>query len=140
VLQRRKARTLALQILYEIDLTDHPVGDVMARQLEVEKVREDNVEFVGLLVRGVLEHTPKLDVLIHQHAPEWPIDQMSVVDRNILRIALFELMEVGKTPLKVAINEAVELAKTYGSDSAPRFVNGVLGSIASAHEDLLAPR
>lgn len=138
--QRRKARTLALQILYEVDLTHHPVGEVITRHLEDEKLKSDSTAYLQLLVTGVLDDTESLDSLIHEHAPEWPVDQISVVDRNILRIAIFELTEVGKTPLKVAINEAVELAKTYGSDSAPRFVNGVLGSIASQHVDRLASR
>ncbi len=71
-----------------------------------------------------------MDVLIARYAPEWPLDQMAVIDRNILRIAIFEFYIGGETPVKVAINEAVELAKTYGSDSAPRFINGVLGTLA----------
>ncbi|MCA9872282.1 MAG: transcription antitermination factor NusB, partial [Anaerolineales bacterium] len=72
----------------------------------------------------------EMDMLISRYAPEWPLDQMAVIDRNILRIAIFEFLIDGETPVKVAINEAVELAKTYGSDSAPRFVNGVLGTLA----------
>jgi N utilization substance protein B len=96
------------------------------------------VQFLHTIVLGVLAQHESLDALIHQHAPEWPVDQISVVDRNILRIAIFEMTAVPDTPLKVAINEAVELAKIYGSASAARFVNGVLGAVATYHTDLLA--
>jgi N utilization substance protein B len=88
-------------------------------------------------VLGVVSQHESLDMLIHQHAPEWPVDQLSIVDRNILRIAIFEMTAVPETPLKVAINEAVELAKTYGTANTARFINGVLGAVASNHADLL---
>jgi N utilization substance protein B len=88
------------------------------------------IEFATHLVLGVVEHLGHMDMLIARYAPEWPLDQMAVIDRNILRIAIFEFLISEQTPVKVAINEAVELAKTYGSDSAPRFVNGVLGTLA----------
>jgi N utilization substance protein B len=79
-----------------------------------------------------------MDVLIARYAPEWPLEQMAVIDRNILRIAIFEFIASEETPVKVAINEAVELAKTYGSDSAPRFINGVLGTLAEQIDALRA--
>jgi N utilization substance protein B len=79
-----------------------------------------------------------LDDFIADHAPEWPLDQVATIDRNILRIALWEIVVYGKTPVKVAINEAVELAKVYGSDSTPRFVNGVLGSLANKQQEIQA--
>jgi N utilization substance protein B len=85
-------------------------------------------------VSGVLEHQTVLDTFIHRHAPEWPLEQMAYIDRNILRVALFEFAVDGQTPVKVAINEAVELAKAFGSDSAPRFVNGVLGTLVERKE------
>jgi len=93
-------------------------------------LEENQYEFAMALVRGVRENSQKLDELITAHAPEWPLDQVAVVDRNILRMALWELAIYKKTPLKVGINEAVELAKSFGTDSSPRFVNGVLGSLA----------
>jgi N utilization substance protein B len=77
-----------------------------------------------------------LDQFIAEHAPEWPLEQVAIVDRNILRIALWEFAVYGKTPIKVVINEAVELAKVYGSDSTPRFVNGVLGSLANRQNEI----
>jgi len=89
--------------------------------------------FLLRIVQGVLKHRDELDELIATYAPEWPIDQMAIIDRNILRIALFEFLIGGGTPPKVAINEAVELAKRFGSDSSRRFVNGVLGTLLSQH-------
>ena len=83
------------------------------------------------LVNGVLSHAAQMDEVIQRHAAEWPLDQMAVIDRNILRIAIYEFIISQQTPVRVAINEAVELAKLYGADSAPRFVNGVLGALAS---------
>lgn len=135
---RRKIRTLALQSLYEIDCTTHPAEAVTARHVAQKSLPPDAESFLRTLVMGVLAQHESLDALIHQHAPEWPVDQISIVDRNILRIAIFEMTAVPDTPLRVAINEAVELAKTYGSASAPRFVNGVLGAVATNHADLLA--
>ena len=93
--------------------------------------------FSRQLVDGVLAHQGVLDDFIHRHAPEWPLEQMAYIDRNVLRIAIFEFAIDGGTPVKVAINEAVELAKTFGSDSAPRFVNGVLGSLVE-HKEAIA--
>lgn len=94
------------------------------------------VEFASLLVHGVISYQERIDSLIARFAPEWPLDQMAVIDRNVLRIAIYEFLVEGSTPVKVAINEAVELAKTYGSDSAPRFINGVLGTLADQTETL----
>jgi N utilization substance protein B len=120
----------AIQALYEVDLTDHLPEDVVARRIEDENLPHNGAVFARHLVLGVLQSKERLDGMIHLHAPEWPIEQMSPIDRNVLRLALFEFGVDGQTPVKVAINEAVELAKIFGSDSAPRFVNGVLGSLA----------
>lgn len=130
---RRKARTIALQVLYEVDCTTHSVESVLEERLEEQPLNADLEDFARSLVAGVLEHATRLDRLIHKYAPEWPLDQMAIIDRNILRIAIWEFAVDRQTPTKVAINEAVELAKLYGSDSAPRFINGVLGALA-AHE------
>jgi N utilization substance protein B len=131
---RTKARSIALQVLYEIDLVDHSLGTALKYRLEEEPLDDRLVEFVRQIVQGVWPLRQKLDGFIADHAPEWPLDQVAIIDRNILRIALWEFAVNGETPIKVAINEAVELAKTYGSDSSPRFVNGVLGSLA-AHQN-----
>jgi len=131
---RRRARILALQALYEIDSTHHPVGTVLDQRLTEDPLTEEGQAFARELLTGVIQHRVELDELIQHYAPEWPVDQMAVIDRNVLRIAIYEFF-IGKlTPTKVAINEAVELAKLFGSDSAPRFVNGVLGALAGPAE------
>jgi N utilization substance protein B len=127
---RRRARIIAIQALYELDLTDHLPEMVVARRIEDDNFVQEGAPFLYHLVMGVLEYKDHLDDMIQRYAPEWPIEQMAPIDRNILRMALFEFSIDGATPVKVAINEAVELAKLFGSDSAPRFVNGVLGSLA----------
>ncbi len=133
---RTRARSVALQVLYEVDVVNHAPGEVLNERLEAEGVDGILAEFSLAIVTGVLPMVAQLDEFIAEHAPEWPLDQVAIIDRNILRIALWEFAVYGKTPLKVAINEAVELAKVYGSDSAPRFVNGVLGSLASRQNEI----
>jgi N utilization substance protein B len=129
--QRRRARALALQALYEVDCVGHIPGLVIGRYLEENPgLGEDGAEFVRRSVAGTLQAVPVLDAWIAGCAPMWPVDELAVLDRNILRLALWEFRVSQETPVKVAINEAVELAKRYSSDSAPRFVNGVLGTLA----------
>ncbi len=128
---RTKARGVALQVLYEYDLTGHSLGDSLDARLIDETMEESLVKFSSQIINGVIPIVPKLDKIISEHAPEWPLDQVAVIDRNILRIALWEFGVEKCTPLKVAINEAIELAKVYGSDSSPRFINGVLGSLVN---------
>ncbi|MGD2103823.1 MAG: transcription antitermination factor NusB [Anaerolineae bacterium] len=127
---RHRARVLALQALYEIDCASHAPAVVLHQRLSDDTLPASCADFTRHLVTGVLDHQDVLDGFIHEHAPEWPLEQMAYIDRNILRMAIFEFAVDGSTPVKVAINEAVELAKDFGSDSAPRFVNGVLGSLA----------
>lgn len=134
---RTRARSLALQVLYEVDLTGHSPAAVLTERLEEgEPLDSVLVEFTHQIIFGVLPIAAKLDRFIAQHAPEWPMDQVAIVDRNILRIALWEFAVAGCTPVKVAINEAIELSKLYGSDSTPRFVNGVLGSLANRQQEI----
>jgi N utilization substance protein B len=133
---RTRARGIALQVLYEIDLVNHPLGEALEHNLVESGLEERLQVFVRQIVLGVAPLIPQLDGFISEHAPEWPLDQVAVVDRNILRIALWEIAVDDQTPIKVAINEAVELAKIYGSDSAPRFVNGVLGSLADRRNEI----
>jgi transcription antitermination protein NusB len=128
--ERRKAREAALQALYEIDLAGH-AGDVaISNILQDISLGPDAAAFARELVNGVIHNREKIDANIRQFAPAWPLDQMSVVDRNILRLAIYELLLDNKVPVKVAINEAVELAKSFGADSSPRFINGVLSSVS----------
>ena len=131
---RRQARAIALQALYEIDSTGHPSERVIRYLLEEDNtLSPEGVAFATRLVEGVLAHSQQLDVIIQKHAPEWPVEQLALIDRNILRMALYELQHIFDVPVKVAVNEAVELAKTYGSDTTPRFVNGVLGAFLLEH-------
>lgn len=118
-------------MLYEVDCASHAPAVVLYRRLSRNDLPPAYEDFARHLVAGVLEHQDVLDAFIHEHAPEWPLEQMAYIDRNILRMAIFEFAIDGGTPVKVAINEAVELAKLFGSDSAPRFVNGVLGSLVN---------
>jgi len=128
---RTQARGIALQVLYEYDLTGHPIGEIFLHRFQENLVEPKLYDFVREIVQGVVPLIGKLDKVISKYAPDWPLDQVASIDRNIIRIALWEF-GVGKcTPVKVAINEAVELAKIYGSDSTPRFINGVLGSLVT---------
>lgn len=130
--ERRRARSLALQALYEIDCVRHAADEVLSRLTqEHDDLSPEAQEFLQRVVRGTLSATDQLDALVAECASEWPIEELALIDRNILRLALWEFLLSGETPVKVAINEAVELAKRYGSDSSPRFVNGVLGTLAS---------
>lgn len=139
---RHRVRIAALQILFEVDATDHPIDVVHGRHCEEEAIPSDGERFLYRLVFGVWEHRSYLDRIIEEAAPNWPITQMPGVDKAILRIALFELLidDIEKTPVKAVINEAVELAKQFGSDNSSRFVNGVLGTVVSryrpGHDDL----
>jgi len=133
---RTRARGVALQALYELDVTNHPVGTVLIERAADSDLDDNLVLFFRSIVLGVWPIRHELDNFISDHAPDWPLDQVAIIDRNILRIALWEFTAADDIPLKVAINEAVELAKAYGSDSAPRFVNGVLGSLADRQHEI----
>jgi N utilization substance protein B len=133
---RTRARSLALQALYEIDLAGHPMGEVLAARIDDYDLEDELEEFASRLVRGVYPIRKELDGYIAEHAPEWPIEQVSIIDRNLIRMAVWEFAISQQTPVKVAINEAVELAKRYGSDSSSRFVNGVLGSLAERRNEI----
>ncbi len=128
---RRKARALALQALYEVDSVGHEVEGVVNHLLAKGELSEENADFTRELVHGVMQNKEKIDLNIRSLAPVWPLEQISAIDRNILRLAIFEILLDNKVPVKVAINEAVELAKTFGSDNSSRFVNGVLGSVST---------
>jgi N utilization substance protein B len=133
---RTRARGIALQALYETDLVGHLLGTVLTFRFEEENLEDRLEKFSRSIAQGVWPMKDELDTFIAEHAPEWPLDQVAIIDRNILRIALWEFAVNGDTPIKVAINEAVELAKTYGSDSSPRFINGVLGSLATRENEI----
>ena len=127
--ERRRARRTALQVLYEVDCTDHRPGIALDYRQAEEQFAAETLAFLYWLVSGVIRYRGDLDTLIGRYAPEWPVGKLAIVDRNVLRLSIFELSSPdADAPPKVVINEAVELAKTFGSDSSPRFVNGVLGT------------
>ncbi len=128
---RRKARVLALQALYEINSTGHETEGAVSNLLAEGRLSEENANFARELVSGVTQNKERIDEHIQRFAPAWPIDQLPVVDKNILRLAIFEILLDNKVPMKVAINEAIELAKTFGSDNSSKFVNGVLGAVST---------
>ncbi|HEX5417618.1 MAG TPA: transcription antitermination factor NusB [Chloroflexota bacterium] len=128
---RRKGRVEAFQALFEADLVGHDPLEILERKLSDESQDPSVGIFARHLVEGVLAHREATDRMIAQAAPAWPLAQMPPVDKNLLRLAIFELMfDNQRVPVKAAINEAVDIAKTYGSENSGRFVNGVLGTIA----------
>ena len=129
---RRKARKMALQALYEVDSVGHPWDEVIGRYMKGTRLSGEAASFVRGLVDGVRDNTERIDSIISYFAPSWPVSQLSVVDRSLLRLAVYELMIEGVSPPKVVINETVELAKVFGSESSLKFVNGVLGSVLEA--------
>jgi N utilization substance protein B len=127
---RRDARILALLVLYEADTAQHPAGLVLQRHLQEHVDATDEArEYTSQLVSGVVNDAEELNAVLGRCAPEFPVDQIAPIDRNILRIALFEI-KANLAPPRVAINEAIEISKEFGSESTPRFVNGVLGAAA----------
>ena len=130
---RRKGRTAALQALYEIDATGHEPLDAAQRAISAAELTEESASFARERVEGVLREKERLDRVITRYAPTFPVDQLAAIDRNILRLAIYELLLDNTIPVKAAINEAVDLAKAFGGDASPKFVNGVLGSVAAEH-------
>jgi len=118
-----------MQVLYEADAGSREPMTVLERRIEEDPLSPSAEVFGRTLIEGVLVNQEEIDKIITTFAPSWPVSQMAIVDRNILRVAIYEMILSEQTPPKVAINEAVELAKAFGSDSSPKFVNGVLGSV-----------
>lgn len=132
--ERTVARRAALQILYEIDSAGHKVGEVIQNYMIHHVLSGRASRYLNRLVLGVVQNGSRLDQIIQQYAPEFPLDQVAIVDRNVLRIALFELGVESDVPMKVAIDEAVQLAKLFGAEGSPRFVNGVLGALTDDYQ------
>ena len=128
---RHLARAIALQSLYEWDFHGcvSDVHGIIVRNLEEFAPKLDEKEFAQKLVKGIAEHRDDIDATITRFAPDWPLPKITVVDRNVLRIGTYELKYDTDIPSKVAINEAIELAKTFGGESSGKFVNGVLGAV-----------
>jgi N utilization substance protein B len=128
---RRKARIVALQVLYELDCSAHQPDKALARLLRDKLLPDEAADFAKSLVVGFLQNKKDIDNVIRRFAPTFPIEQIAPIDRNILRLAIFEILFDNRVPMKAVINEAVELAKSFGSDTSQKFVNGVLGSVAT---------
>lgn len=131
---RHLARAIAMQSLYQWDFLAKSgrqpnAEEIVSRNKDEFAPEFDDKGFIHELVEGVIKHMEEINNLIAKHAPEWPLDQITTVDRNILRLGIFELKFSPNIPSKVAINEAIELAKSFGGESSGRFVNGVLGAI-----------
>jgi N utilization substance protein B len=129
---RRDSRIAALQALFESDSSGHSPETALSWLSEEQTLSESVFLYAKELIQGVIDNQEYIDSLIHTHAPTWPVEQLSAIDRNILRVAIFEILIENRVPLKAAINEAVELAKIFGSHNSPKFINGVLGTISKA--------
>jgi len=131
---RHLSRSIVMRSLYEWDFKGMPPGQldkIVKRNLKEVGPGLNESDFVWELVRGIVKHLPQLDKIIEKSAPEWPLEQITIIDRNVLRIGLYELLfgDRKAVPPKVAINEAIELAKTFGGESSGKFINGVLGTV-----------
>ncbi len=129
--KRHKARILTLQALYEVDSVARPPKTTIERLLAEADFPEEISEFSRDLFRGVIKNMKEIDRNIRKCAPAYPVEQLAIIDRNILRLAIFEILFDNKVPIKVAVNEAVELAKAFGGGSSAKFINGVLGSVSA---------
>jgi N utilization substance protein B len=128
--KRRNARIIALQALFELDTVQHEAAATVARIAQETGGGKEAQAYAQELVKGVIENRDRIDGIIGETAPAYPLDQIANTDRNILRLAVYEIVIDNKVPMRAAINEAVELAKEYGGENSPRFVNGVLGSVS----------
>ncbi|HVZ11007.1 MAG TPA: transcription antitermination factor NusB [Candidatus Paceibacterota bacterium] len=131
---RHLSRSVAMQSLYEWDFkgkNNSLLADIMERNIKEFAAGLEDPTFIIDLIKGVISHVSELDKIIEKAAPQWPLDQIAIVDRNVLRLGLYELLfgNRDEVPPKVAINEAIELAKSFGGDSSGKFVNGVLGTV-----------
>ena len=128
--KRHKGRVTALKVLYEADTVSHEPSAILQRMLEEEKLPQELADFARELVEGVLANKERIDEVVQRHATAWPLNQVSAIDRNILRLAVYEILIDNRVPMGAVINEAVELAKDYGGESSPKFINGVLGAVS----------
>jgi len=126
---RHRARIAALQTLFELEFAANQADSIIQRTVLEKGLSEEGADFTGAIVNGVINNRQFLDDVIGNFAPAFPVTQLAPMDRNILRLALFEILVQKLTPPKVAVNEAVELAKEFGAETSPKFVNGVLGSV-----------
>ena len=128
---RHLSRTIAMQTLYEWDFNhrSQKLQDLIEENIQQYSEATETQKFIEDLVRGITKKMPEINEVIVKYAPEWPIEKITIIDRNILRIGIYEMMFNQQVPPKVIINEAIEMAKTFGGSSSSKFVNGVLGSV-----------
>ena len=142
---RHLVRTIVLQSLYEWDFYKQQTDltEIVERNILEFGPGIDEPDFVWRTVKGIIEHLPAINKIIEKAAPDWPLDQIAIIDRNVLRIGLYELLFADKAevPAKVAINEAIEVAKAYGGVNSPKFINGVLGTVyrETSGEEFVGP-
>ena len=129
--QRHLARTIAMQTLYEWDFFggERDAKEILERNIEQLAPELEEKDFCRTITLGVLENQKEIDGIITKFAPDWPLEKITTVDRNVLRIGVYELLMNEEIPSKVAINEAIEVAKAFGGESSGKFVNGVLGAV-----------
>ncbi|HAH16347.1 MAG: transcription antitermination factor NusB [Proteobacteria bacterium] len=135
--ERRRARAVVIQVLYEVDVTGHVPSAVLERRILEDRTPHEASAYARRLLPGVIANLGSIDETLTKGAPGWPVDRMDVVERAILRLAVHELSAAVGVPVRVAINEAVELAKVFGHEPSAKFVNGVLGAVARAITPLL---
>ncbi|MGD0621640.1 MAG: transcription antitermination factor NusB [Thermacetogeniaceae bacterium] len=129
-MSRRRAREMAMQVLFQVDVGKARPESALVYTLNECRATGATADFTRTLVAGTLEHQQQIDDYLTQYATDWDLPRMANVDRNILRLSLFEMLYYPTTPVNVAIDEALELAKTFSHKDAPRFINGILGRIA----------
>jgi N utilization substance protein B len=127
--KRRRAREFALQVLFQQDINRNNWEDGITLFWEITPADPETIDFTNLLVRGTMEHLEEIDNLIKKYTRHWDINRMAVVDRNLLRSSIYELLYFKGIPPKVTINEAIELAKTFGTEDSARFINGILDRV-----------
>lgn len=127
--KRRRSREFALHVLYQLEISKEDLSRILAKQREYFSPGDEGDAFAERVIRGVQNHGQQIDQLLHQYSENWRLDRMTVIDRNILRMAVFELLYCEDIPPKVTLNEAVELGKKYGSEESGRFINGILDRI-----------
>lgn len=137
IMNRHLSRMIAMQTLYEHEFRpDSVLADIQKRNI-AEYQNDVDESFVNFLIDGIIKNFDSIDKEIVKSAPEWPLEQISLIDKSILRIAIFELLHSVNVPPKVAINEAVELSKQFGGENSSKFINGVLGTVYDNNEEIL---
>jgi len=135
---RRRAREVALKTLYQVEITEFPWQNLIQENAQQDKLDQVSLEFAGNLVKSVLEHEEKLDNLIKAKLEHWDFERVNLMDKNVLRLAVAEMLYFPEIPIKVSMDEAIELAKKYSYAEAGGFVNGILDAIAKSNKEIIS--